>query len=71
MFSIVVCVIVGILVFICGYFAGWNNCHSKFKVGTPSTSTNSESALCVHHWKRTAPKDKFVTCCKCMLTIDG
>ena len=43
MFSIVVCVIVGILVFICGYFAGWNNCHSKIKVGTPSTSTNSQS----------------------------
>ena len=46
MFSIVVCVIVGILVFLCGYLAGWNNCHSKIKVGTPSTSTNNARAKC-------------------------
>ena len=43
MFSIVVGVVVGILVFLCGYLAGWNNCHSKIKVGAPSTSTNSQS----------------------------
>ena len=43
MLSIVACVIVGILVFLCGYFAGWNNCHSKIKVSTPSTSTNNRS----------------------------
>ena len=43
MFSIVVGVVVGILVFLCGYLAGWNNCHSKIKVGAPSTSTNKQS----------------------------
>lgn len=43
MFSIVVYVIVGLLVFLCGYLAGWVNCHRKIKVGAPSTSTNSQS----------------------------
>ena len=47
MFSIVVCVIVGILEFLCGYFAGWNNCLSKIKACTHSISTNNRrSAIC-------------------------
>jgi hypothetical protein len=46
MFSIVVCVIVGILVFLCGYLAGWVNCHSKINVGAHFTSTNSKNLPC-------------------------
>ena len=50
MFSIVVCVIVGILVFLCGYLAGWNNYHSKIKVGTPSTyNQQAQDEICSYH----------------------
>lgn len=47
----------------------WNK-HQNEKTVT-SGEIYGKREICDHEWMRTAPRDKFVTCCKCMISKAG